>query len=291
MATKSAVADPSEEKKARAEEEEKKDPREEDDPAEAENVEDSPDKEEEDDEPTEDEPEKEDEEDEPSEDDKPEEDDEDDEPEEEDEEDEPKKEPAPERMKSIAGMLGLHSRASLPAQKARVLALVALESAVLKTTGAKNATVAIGSLRALADDAAQVHSARKELKGMRKRAQYEERLSLLKRLSAANLPGYQRGELFTDKEVNGKLVSRPSAVYSEMKIATLRGLVDGKLSGRSPSPKRNPFEPDAEAAKLASDMSKTDPKSLKDRVSTNSTASKEQIDRTTAALAAQGVIR
>jgi ClpP class serine protease len=163
----------------------------------------------------------------------------------EDDEDSKKAAPPPERMKkgSVASILGLKATASLPAVKSRAMSLAALESECLKITGAKSAREAVGALRALADDAAQASDLRNEIKALRKANNDRTRRDLLSRLAAANLPGYSRGDLFVDRKVDGKTVSAPAPVYAEMKLATLRGLVEGKLASRSPAQIRSPFQP------------------------------------------------
>jgi hypothetical protein len=145
--------------------------------------------------------------------------------------------------------MGLPSSASLPAQKARIIGLSSLYAAVKGHTGKGSISSQIGALQALADDAAAVADMRSEVKATRKAATERTRLDLLRKLSAANIPGYQRSDLFSDKvkSKSGKLVTAPAPAFAEMKIGTLRALVDAKLATRTQS-KSTPYAPDASLA-------------------------------------------
>lgn len=190
-----------------------------------------------------------------SEDDKPEKDEEEDEEdkddEEEDEEDEPdKKEQALASKSTVAACLGLKATASVPAQKSRALELVSLEKACRELTGKDSPAAAAGALRALADEAAESINLRRENKKLRHAANEQKRASFLRRLAAAKIPGFDRGSLFVDSKVDGKLVSKPAPAYAEMKLATLEAFVEGKLQGRAPAASASPFEPAIKEASL-----------------------------------------
>lgn len=155
-----------------------------------------------------------------------------------------------ESASTVAAMLGLRADASAPAVKTALLPVLDLARAAMKITDAKSPNEAIGKLRALAEDAAEAGPLRVERDAAVKREAYAERMDLLRKLAAANVPGYARGDLFLDREVNGKLIPQPAPAFAEMKLATLRGLVEGKLA--TARPRANPFEPDRAAAKAAS---------------------------------------
>jgi hypothetical protein len=72
----------------------------------------------------------------------------------------------------------------------------------------------------------------------------------LSKLAASGLPGCNRGDLFVDKVgADGKRTTVPAPLYATTPIATLEGFVTAKLAGKLSSSVRNPFEPDAKAAK------------------------------------------
>jgi hypothetical protein len=129
------------------------------------------------------------------------------------------------------------------------------------------------------------------MKATRRREAYRERMDLLRKLAAAKLPGYTRGELFTDREVvvGGKstLVTAPSSRYRHVPLDELRELVTRKLAGRTPAVRSNPFEPSAEAAAKAT-AAATPVDDTSRRLSELSSASAEQLAKTRAALLAQG---
>jgi len=152
---------------------------------------------------------------------------------------------------SLNAILGLREGSSVVAQKSAALSLRTLANAVMKATNTRSPDRALGAFRALAEDAAEVAKLRADMKHLRSVQNRAERMDLLKKLSAANLPGYSRGELFVDKEVNGKLVATPAPMFAEMKLATLRGLVSAKVKSGSPARRANPFQPNRVAAKTA----------------------------------------
>jgi len=125
-------------------------------------------------------------------------------------------------------------------------------------TGARSPREAEGALRALADDASEVAKLRAEIKTVKQREARRERLDLLRKLAAANLPGYTRGELFVDVERDGKLVPVPAPMYDEMKLATLRGLVAAKLKTANQAATSTPYQPSQAAAQVASSQASVD---------------------------------
>lgn len=147
------------------------------------------------------------------------------------------------RRGTLASIFGLRDNASEPAIKSAALAYVALGKAVMATTGAKTTAEAQGKLQALADDAADVVKMRGEVKAMKKRENYAERMALLTKLATANIAGYPRGDLLIDREVGGKRVVAPAPFYASTPLGQLRGFVSGKLASGSPATPRDPFAP------------------------------------------------
>lgn len=197
---------------------------------------------------------------------------------------------------SLAALVGLRANASHPAIKSAVISLASLAKAAMGLTGTKSPGEAEGALKSLADDAAEVANLRTEVKAGKKREARREKMDLLLKLAAKNLPGYPRGELLVDREVQGKIVTGPAPMYDEMPLSTLRGFVNGKLTSSASGPasvtQRSPFEPDpnrarvgAENALVEADLSTPFIQDLASR----SSASAEQLAKTARALEAQGV--
>lgn len=196
---------------------------------------------------------------------------------------------------SIAGIFGLRSTASLPAVKSVAIAHRKLAVAVMRATGAKGPSAALGALRALIDDAAESAKLRDSNKALRAKDNHRERMDLLNRLASANLPGYTRGELFADSESNGKRAVSPAPQFAEMKLSTLRGLVEAKTNGK-PVVSANPFSPNTNAAKQATlhgivnDVKENNPDFIQAAAST-STATPDQLADSFASLTAHGMIQ
>jgi ClpP class serine protease len=157
--------------------------------------------------------------------------------------------PPPERAaraSSLAGLAGLREGASTPAIKSALIPVVGLAEFAMRLTETRSPAEARGALTALVEDAAAAGKLRTELRDSKRAANARERMDLLRKLSAAALPGYTRGELFVDdvNETSGKRTMRAAPQYAEMKLGTLRGLVESKLKNAGPA-KRSPFEPDA----------------------------------------------
>lgn len=200
---------------------------------------------------------------------------------------------APSHAGSLASIFGLREGASHPAIKSAAIAYANLGRAVMSATGTKSPSEAQGALRSLTEDAAEVTELRTSLAASQKREIRREKMDLLMKLAAKNLPGYPRGELLVDREVKGKLVVGPAPMYDEMPLATLRGFVNGKLKGQAPAgPERTPFDPDPARARGATENALVDADLgtpfIQDLAS-RSTASAEQLAKTARALEAQGV--
>ncbi len=164
----------------------------------------------------------------------------------------PPKPPAPDSARSastVATMLGLPANASAPAVKTALVPFLALADKAMKLTDTRSPRQAMGALQTLADDAGETGDLRVKLGAAEKREAWDKRMALCRKLAAADLPGYPRGDILADRvSADGK--SRtvvPSKVYAEMNLDTLDGLVSSKLASRAPGApdvaKRNPFQP------------------------------------------------
>lgn len=193
---------------------------------------------------------------------------------------------------SLAAIFGLREGASHPAIKSAAIAFVSLGKAVMSATGTKTPGEAQGALRSLTEDAAEAVELREGLRASKKRETRREKMDLLMKLAAKNLPGYPRGELLVDREIAGKLVTGPAPMYDEMPLATLRGFVNGKLKSQGTAgPERTPFDPDPNRARTSTEDALVEgdlgTPFIQDLAS-RSTASAEQLARTARALEAQG---
>ncbi len=194
---------------------------------------------------------------------------------------------------SVAGIFGLRANASLPSVKSAAIAYAKLGAAVMKATGTKGPGAALGALQALIDDASEAAKLREKNQALKSTANARERHDLLNKLASANLPGYTRGDLFVDAESNGTRTVSPAPQFAEMKLSTLRGLVEAKTKGK-PIVSANPFNPSPKAAKLATlvgvaDDAKENHPDFIQAATANSTATPDQIADSFAALKAHGV--
>lgn len=174
-----------------------------------------------------------------------------DEPEEEDEE-EDEEEPAAAKARtraprSLAALAGLADGASIPAIKSALVPLVGLARHVMKLTETSSPSDARGALDALAADAAAAGKLRTELGTVRRKANAQERMDLLRKLDAAGV--HTHGELFVHAvdPTTGVETIKPAPLWSSgsegRTLANLRGYVQTKLKN-APSTKAAPFEPD-----------------------------------------------
>jgi hypothetical protein len=179
--------------------------------------------------------------------------------------DEPKPEPKPDddnaqarglvrsvSTSSLAAMFGLPANASEPKIKATALAYVSLANAVMTATHKTDPDSAAGVFKSMVDDLGKFPAMKAELSGLRRRDSFRHRMTELRKLESARLPGYGRANLFVDRLVKAKDGSEhrvvvPHPVYAEMKLATLDAFVAEKLKA-APPPQRNPFEPDRKRA-------------------------------------------
>jgi ClpP class serine protease len=199
---------------------------------------------------------------------------------------------APSNAGSLASIFGLRDGASHPAIKAAALAYAKLGRAVMSATGTKSPSEAQGAFASLVDDAAEATDLRTAIAASQKREVRREKMELLMRLAAKNLPGYPRGELLVDRDVKGVMVTGPAPMYDEMPLSTLRGFVKGKLKDQATGPARTPFNPDPNRARTDTEnalVSADVTTPFIQEVASRSTATAEQLARTARALDAQGV--
>lgn len=154
---------------------------------------------------------------------------------------------------SIATMLGLPANASAPAVRTALVPYLSLATRAMKLTDTRSPAKAMGALQSLADDAGETGDLRTRLAAAEKREAWDKRMVLCRKLAAADLPGYPRGDILVDKVAqDGTRTVQPAKVYAEMNLDTLDGLVTGKLASRAPgapdAPRRNPFQPPAPPA-------------------------------------------
>jgi ClpP class serine protease len=178
-------------------------------------------------------------------------DDEDEDEDEEDEDDRKAQPPPPKRMSGNSGLaeiLGLREDASLPAQKAAAIDLRQVFDHASALTGQRDPGAVLGALSAMSEDAAASGRLRRERDAIQRRQDRTERDQLAHRLVAA---GVARGDVFRDRvsDSGKRLGVELAPQYAEMRLSTLRGVVEQKERNR---PRRNPFEPDRSAAEAQS---------------------------------------
>lgn len=159
--------------------------------------------------------------------------------------------PPPKRMNGTADLseiLGLREGASLPAQKAAAIDLRQVFDHAAALTGQSDPGAVLGALSAMSEDAAASGRLRAERDKIQRRQNADERQRLAHRLVSA---GAARADVFYDRvSPSGKRLGTELAPqYAEMRLSTLRGVVEQKERN---APRRNPFEPDREASKEAS---------------------------------------
>ncbi|MEK9647433.1 MAG: hypothetical protein VW547_17990, partial [Alphaproteobacteria bacterium] len=165
---------------------------------------------------------------------------------------------------SFAEILGLPADASIPAQKAAALELRQIRDHAAQLTSQRSAAGIIGGLTAIASDAAASGRLRAERDELAKHRAKAERWALAKRLAALGVAGHDRGAIFIDAvnadgsrklDAEQKPIMRLAPMYAEMRLDTLRGLVEGHEKN---APRRDPFVPDENTARdLAANAQRT----------------------------------
>jgi hypothetical protein len=171
----------------------------------------------------------------------------------------PSSRPPPRKMSSDATMseiLGLPAGASLPAQRTAAIQLRQIRDHAAQLTGQQDAAAILGGLTAIAHDASRSTTLRAQLDKVTREQTAAERMTLARRLAALGIEGHERGRIFVDavnsdgtrKMRDGRPVARLAPMYAEMKIGTLRGMVESFERRARP---RDPYQPSEEAAKSA----------------------------------------
>lgn len=168
--------------------------------------------------------------------------------------------PAARPNATLAALAGLQDGASMPAIMSALARRNVAMSALATATGTTDPAAMVGGLEALVTDARAAGELRAERDTLRRRANAEERMSLLGKLQSAGV--HARGELFVDVVENGKITGRkPAPLWSAgpngRTLDNLRNYVALKLANAGPSAHtpRSPFEPDP---KLMPDMAGAD---------------------------------
>lgn len=159
--------------------------------------------------------------------------------------------PPPKRMSNAAGLaeiLGLREGASVPAQKAAAIDLRQVFDHAAALTGQSDPGAVLGALSAMSEDAAASGRLRAERDKIQRKQNADERQRLAHRLVAAGAP---RADVFQDRvsPTGQRLGVELAPQYAEMRLSTLRGVVEQKERN---APRRNPFEPSREASREAS---------------------------------------
>lgn len=150
---------------------------------------------------------------------------------------------------SLAAILGATSD-SMPALKTAAVKMRHVFDTVVGVTGQSKPDGAMGALLSYPSRLAAASQAIAERKAEKAANDRAERLALCKRGIASGAPEMTRSKVYRDVMKNGKRTGVALAPqFAEMKLGTLRGLVQG-LEGSAP--KRNPFEADRSASEAAS---------------------------------------
>ncbi len=163
--------------------------------------------------------------------------------------------PPPKRMSNAAGLaeiLGLQEGASIPAQKSAAIDLRQVFDHASRLTGQSDPGAVLGALTAMAEDAAASGRLRRERDKAQRLQNRDERQRLAHQLVASGVP---RTDVFHDivSSDGTRQGVKLAPVYAEMRLSTLRGHAAQKAKN---APRRNPFEPDRDAAAAASNGSK-----------------------------------
>lgn len=140
---------------------------------------------------------------------------------------------------SFEEILGLPRGASVPAQKAAALGWRAVVAKASAMTGQTDADRIVGGLIAVEKDAAAAGRLRAERNKLREEGEVRDRMSLARRLVEA---GEDRGRVFVDtvSDAGKRTGTKLTPQIAEMRIGTLRGMVEGLEARKTP---RDPFAP------------------------------------------------
>jgi ClpP class serine protease len=146
----------------------------------------------------------------------------------------------------LAEIIGADPRSSLPAQKAHALDVRAVLDKCARMTGQSSPAAILGALDAVERDASNAPRYKRERDAERAKATTTQRRDLAMRLIACNVEGWERGNVFAD--VKGeKFTDR----INDMKVETLRGMVEGFEKAKATRTDRDPFQPARDKAEAA----------------------------------------
>jgi ClpP class serine protease len=158
------------------------------------------------------------------------------------------------RATSYAALAGLPASASQPAILTALAGRIGVYSAAAKHTGHASPREIVGGLDAMAAAAAASGVMRKDLAAAQSKANAQERMDLLGKLSAANV--HTPGELYEHVIVGGKIVDKkPSKLFGPgpegRTLKNLRGYTAQALANASPQKTKSPYQPSEKAAASA----------------------------------------
>lgn len=188
----------------------------------------------------------------------PDEEDEGDEPDEEDEGDEPKRENrarsrAVRADASLAEIMGLRAGSSTLAVKNAARRMRATLDAVKRELGADSLDDLAGVAKAVASDAKRVAKVEAENKKITRERKAERRMAAARKLVAANVPGFARGEVYLDRvdAVTGKRTIKLAPEFQSMKLEAFESFVARKIKngGGKGAQRTTPFDADQRKAR------------------------------------------
>jgi len=156
--------------------------------------------------------------------------------------------------KTLAAILGAEGESPVALKTAAIKLRQVSDTAAAVTGKAEHGEI-VGALLAVPTKLSRGAKAQKELASFRAEQETKERWALAARLNATG--AVNRSKIFADvlnpdgtrkMSANGKPVVRIRSRYARMDLAVFRGLVTD-LEGDAPKKRRNPFEPDEDAAK------------------------------------------
>lgn len=159
---------------------------------------------------------------------------------------------------SIASIVGASADSPLAVKTAAIKMrhdLDRLRATAAGVTGKASIDEQIGALLAFPERIAKGEQAQKDQRAALAKAEATERAALVKRGVATGAPEMTAGRCYIPRvSADGARTGTDIApMFAEMKIGTLRGLVEGLEASATP---RNPFTEDKAAAKAASDAAK-----------------------------------
>lgn len=162
---------------------------------------------------------------------------------------------------SLASIVGATSETPLAIKTAAIKmrhTLDRISATLVGVTGKSDTDEQIGALLAFPERIAKGEQAIKDQRAAAKKAEATERASLIKRGIATGSAQMTAGLVYIPKvnDAGERIGTDVAPVFAEMKIGTLRGMVEGLEASATV---RNPFEPDESKAKAASEAASGSP--------------------------------